>query len=123
MKLNKKGWEFNEMVVMTAILFILLGIAAFYIYRLYSTFNANVQVPLVELEQELRLSAREYYYDNNLDDNAIITYKELREEGYIESFYKSYGVDCNGYVVKNIIFESYIKCDNIMTSGYNENYD
>lgn len=123
MKLNNKGWTTNEMVEMILILFVLLLFVAISIYQLYNTLEDSQTVEISELERNIANAARNYYYDFGYSEDMIITYTLLRSEGYIDSFYKTYGVDCDGYVVKNKVFTGYVKCKNAQSEGYNNNYD
>lgn len=120
MKLNKNGWGYKEMFLMSSILLIFLLIAAYNIYALYNELGASDAVIYVELENKMQLASVRYINDNNLkNDRVTVSLSQLKEEGYISAFKDSDGYDCNGYLIyENYNYNAYIKCPNYISKNY-----
>lgn len=123
--LNNKGWGFREMIIITAILIVFLLCAAYYIYVLYNNLDESSASVYAKLELSLQTSAVSYVKKYKLENSkAIISLKDLQEEGYLTTFSDPNDEDCNGYVIyENQDFKSYISCEYFTSSGYNNSYE
>lgn len=121
MKLNNHGWGFKEMIIMTSILLILLLIASYYIVVLYSSLGATPGSVYDRLENKIVIAAKMYV--KNVDYTDLVTADELKDLGYLDSFYDFNGDKCTGYVLINNEYNPYIKCKRYKTRGYSLKYD
>ncbi len=149
MKLNNKGWGFTEMIVLMTVLIIFLGIAVFFIYRLYNNLEANNVIKssnpvnnsdnngqkyfYSDLEYKLKNGAVKYvnnHYDEEITGDIVVSLKTLVNKNIITSIKDlKTNSTCSGYV--KIIYENadyvtykpYINCLNYTTSGYQESLD
>lgn len=113
MKLNKKGWGLNTLLIIGSCLLIFLLIAAYYIYALYSSLGISNGNIYKELEARLELAAENY------DSKENISLEKLRELGYIKELKDNNNDDCNGYVIYNKKeYKAYIDCKYYTTKGY-----
>lgn len=120
-KLNKKGWEMKDMLIISAILFIFLLIASYYIYVLYNNLMSNDASKYYTLEVKIKNAAAKYVVDYNIDlDSKIeIRLSDLKRKGYIYNFLDENGNACDGIVIiDNGEYNPYISCDNYTTDGY-----
>ena len=113
MKLNNKGCGLNTLLIIGSCLLIFLLIAAYYIYVLYSSLNNNYYIVL---EDKLVNSAKKYGLKSK------VSYKSLKDLGYINSLKDENNNECDGYVLyDDSTYTAYIKCDNYITEGYYSN--
>ena len=129
MKLNNKGWETGPMILMSLFLLFLLGLTWYFINSLYSgTFNKSAVSTNSEyydmVKINLKDSAVKYYNDRNLSGSMVISYKLLKDSGYVSKIQDFVDENCNGYVtVNNNIFKPYIKCKNYTSDGYTKDFE
>ena len=123
LKLNKSGWGFTQMFIMSAILLILLLIVTYYIYVFYNRLDTKAGSQYFNLETKLQSAAILYSKKNNSSSGSVSLYT-LKKEGYITDFTDINDNDCNGYVIYNDDkFDSYIKCEYFTSKNYNQKYE
>lgn len=130
MDLNKNGWGLREMLVLSGILVLFLGIAIFYIVSLYNEFEVEASTSnYYRLEEKLETQASIYldkYYDEILtSDPVTITRSILNAYNLDTSLMDPKGDACTGYVRAyktrgNTEIIGYISCKNYVTEGYEE---
>ena len=121
--LNKYGWGFRQMLIMTSILLILLLFVTYYIYVFYNKLDTKEASQYFVLETRLKSAAILYAKNNNLTTGNVSLYT-LKKAGYIESFTDVNDDECNGYVIfSNDKYDSYIKCKYFMSSNYDRKYE
>ena len=144
MKLNNKGWGFTEMFVLMGILIIFLGIAIFFIYRMYNGLEQNnliktndntsikapekTEIKYLYSDLEYKMKNGTIRYINNffkeeitsdlISKDVITPIKDLKDNsicsGYVKVLYQS-----SDYVT----YLPYLKCSNYTTNGYDREYD
>lgn len=146
MKLNNKGWGFSEMLTLMSLLIIFLGIAVFFIYRLYYNLEENnvIKNNVVEnnknednfyysdLEYKLKNGTVKYinnYYNKEITEDVVITLKNLLDNKIITEIKDlKNDASCSGYTIikyenELITYKPYLKCSNYITNGYQESLD
>ena len=129
MRLNNKGWGTMEMILMTLFLLIMLAISWYYINAFFKGTLENNTTSVKDSYYEavkvnLRQAAKNYYYDNNYKGQAILSYKLLKEKGYINNAQDFLDFSCTGYVtVNNDVFKPYIKCKDYTSEGYISDFE
>ena len=129
MKLNNKGWGTNQMIFMILFLLIMLGVAWYYINTLYNGVLAENTVSVKEeyyetVKYSLKKAAQKYYEDNNLSGQRVLSYKLLKNQGYISNLQDFLDASCTGYVtVNNDVYKPYIKCNGYTSNGYVEDFE
>lgn len=131
MKLNKNGWGLVQMLWMSGIILFFFLIAVVLIYNLYNSLDLTVtshdsvdKLTYKQIEDDLESAAvkyMEYNYSKFSDTGDIwLTSDQLFKAGlFLEYLYE----DCDGYTISNkingnIYSKAYIKCDDYVTSGY-----
>ncbi|MBE6160823.1 MAG: hypothetical protein E7158_01195 [Firmicutes bacterium] len=132
--LNKNGWGFRSYIIGSSILLLFLLIITFHIISLYNGF-ANTEGEAIDsfyyqdLEGTLDDVSMEYinrFYNRDITTGVVtISTSKLIDKGLIDKEdLKVSGDKCKGYSVvkKNednlLVSESFIKCKNYVTSGY-----
>lgn len=119
MRLNKKGFGLQQMLILSAVLIIFLLFIAYYIFVLYSGLDESIASQYALMETRIQKAAIEYA--NNYEHSNIVTLKELQEVEYLDFFTDSNDDSCDGYVViGDREYKPYIKCQNYTTKGYNK---
>jgi len=133
--LNNKGWGTKD-VMMTICVMAIAVLTTMIIYNrnfkdLFEGTSNKESVPTIEYnyvkaENQIENAAKDYCKERfqNIEDIPLmsLSYKFLKEKGYIESL-DANDESCNGYVtIKSqngkIIYDPYIKCENYRTEGY-----
>ena len=123
MKLNNRGWGLTQMIIMSAILFFLLFVVSYYIYVFYNKLDERDGSQYFALESKLK-SAAVLYSKNISSPSGRVSLYTLKSLGYIDTFNDEDGRVCNGYVIYNDDrFDSYIRCNNFVSSNYDRNYE
>ena len=129
MRLNNKGWGTMQMILMTLFLLIMLAISWYYINSLFNGQLVKNKTSMKEsfydsVKISLREAAEKFYHDNNYTGDAILTYKLLRERGYITDAHDFLDFSCTGYVtVSGGVFKPYIKCYDYTSEGYISDFE
>ena len=123
MKLNNRGWGLTQMIIMSTILFFLLFVVSYYIYVFYNKLDERDGSQYFALESKLK-SAAVLYSKNISSPSGRVSLYTLKSLGYIDTFNDEDGRVCNGYVIYNDDrFDSYIRCNNFVSSNYDRNYE
>lgn len=129
MKLNKHGWGLREMLILSGILIIFLGVSIYLTYVLYNSFNKEMKNNYDTLESNLKHQASVYlddYYDDDLtSDKITITRSVLRSYDLDTELKDKNNKDCSGYVIAYKTMgithiDPYIKCEKYESKGYEE---
>ncbi len=124
MKLDKKGWSLGEMIILIIVLALFLGVAIYYIYSLYASFNIEPTLKYyTNLENKLAQNAQTYldeYYEGD-KHNLIITLDTLKEYNLDIELKDQENNTCTGYIATSPIMHAYISCPNYTTFGYEGN--
>lgn len=133
--LNNKGWGFRQFLIAGAVLFIALIITTFFVIRLYRNLpdlSSIIMDPLTyeEIENNLDYMSIKYineYYDQEITTGVIVVstdnllkYNIIIDKDLINTDNKDL---CSGYSLirkenGELISESFIKCDEYKTDGY-----
>lgn len=121
------------MIALLCILGFFFLIAIVLIIQFYSAIDVDLdnnsavdKNAYVELENKLEKAANRYLdnkYENISDLNSItIPASKLKDFGYISDYEM---MDCNGYVISNIVngnyvSNSYVLCKNYKSNGYKD---
>ena len=111
-------------------LLVVIGLTVLIVFKVK---NSNKEQIFKTFEKSVSEAASDFYgtYEIDLDDGQVetITIEDLEIEGFLNNEMTS---KCDGYVrmskVKNIdkeyepIFESFVKCGNYKSNGYEEEY-
>ena len=118
MKLNNKGFGLKELIIMSAALLFILILLAYFIYSLYNELTPKSSYEYMKNELKLKVAAQNYVKKNKPSGSKILTYKFLKDNGYVGDLSKG----CSGYVLYiNKEFNPYIICDGYITEGYDKN--
>lgn len=135
--LNKNGWGYRSFLVGGAILLIALLFATFFIIRLYHGLP-NLSSAIIDpvdyemIESSISDNALRYvseYYEQEIKSGVIvISTNNLLKYGFIENKdlrNTENNDECKGYsLIRNddnkLTSESYIKCKNYQTEGYQD---
>ena len=112
--MNNKGMTLG-VEILIIVLFALLAFFTLYIgtNSLGLNFKSNF-VNYKEIEKRIENGAREYLSNKNISEKTIITADKLKSLNLFDS-------TCDGYVIVfDNYYDSYIKCDNYKTPGYND---
>lgn len=136
MKLDKRGWSLQEMLVLMGLLFLALLVSAFYVMRLYSSFDKGLSGPAktyedVEniIEERAKQYIRDYYKEEIGNGTITIKVDSLIEKGIMtqkDATPTKSKSACNGYVLVKrdyneiLNYDGYIFCDGYQTEGYQE---
>lgn len=119
MKLNNKGFDLKQMLIISAVLFIFLLIVAYYIIMLYNQLDSKKAPHYARLESEIKAAAVKYA--SIYDAPSILDIGTLKDAGFIELFTDNNDKDCDGYVsIDGNEYTPYIKCEFYKTRGYRE---
>lgn len=133
--LNKNGWSFSEFLIAGSVIFIALLVTAFFIIRLYSglpNLSSFISEPLTyeEIESNLNEESINYineYYQQEITKGVIVVSTDnlLKYDIIAEKDLKDTNNNdlCQGYSLirkenGELTSESFIKCDNYITEGY-----
>lgn len=132
--MNYNGWGLRMELVFILVFLICLAFSTIGLNKMGLLGNSNTdpsKEPISNfnyenLEIKLYNATREYVnkeYSNDIDDETIVKLSTLYFRNYITKLYDENNNECSGYtrvrkVNENIIYNSYIKCDNYTTSGY-----
>lgn len=125
---NKHGWGLNEMLFLSAILLFFVFFVAIMINSLYKGLEKKdtTQLPTTndieysyeDIENNLKSAAKKYLKIEK-EEYSIVTSDTLIEKGYINIKKMTSKNDiCEGYVVLNKEFDTFILCANYQTEGY-----
>lgn len=147
-KNNRHGWGLAEMLILSAVILIFLGIAIYFIFRLYSALGKDPGVvdPILDgpsgvssystytsyadMEKKLEDAAKKYaqnHYANGIgSDTLMVNVRNLENEGLADKVLDvTDGNICEGYVTiqmrnDNLLTKAYIACSHYKSSGYQD---
>ena len=138
MKLNNKGWGLSTLLICFCIILIFLVISVYYAYRFSEKIDKDIEPDNSDnividyyknLENNINSAILNYINNGQIIVNngstMMLGLTDLRELGFTENIIdKVTRNECSGYVIiKNINnvmdINSYLKCDNYITEGYN----
>lgn len=138
MKLNNKGWGFNEFIMLLGILFVCLVVVVIFYTKLtkgvIKTNNvknefigeSNIK-NYIDMEDEITEQAKKYSVDES-NDMVIIKFNTLIKNGYIKKVVDPTNKkECNGYIVytgSTKEYKTFLSCPgNYQTSDYNKDLE
>ena len=129
--LNKNGWGYRSYVIGSSILLLALLIATFLIIRFYRALSSINGYTYADIEEKLNTRSLYYineYYKKEINTGVVVisTSKLLKKDMITkDNLINNENNDkCSGYslIRKNddgdLVSESYIKCGEYKTSGY-----
>ena len=129
--LNKNGWGYRSYVIGSSILLLALLIATFLIIRFYRALSNINGYTYADIEEKLNTRSLDYineYYKKEINTGVVVisTSKLLKKDMITkDNLINNENKDkCSGYslIRKNddgdLVSESYIKCGEYKTSGY-----
>lgn len=138
MKLNNKGWGFNEFIMLLSLLFICLVVVVIFYTKLTKVEekSSNVKTEFIgestiknyiDIEDKINEKAK-IYNVNETNDTIIIKFNSLIKNGYIKKVVDPINKkECSGYVVYNgetKEYKTYLSCPgNYQTSDYNKDLE
>lgn len=138
MKLNNKGWGFNEFIMLLSLLFVCLVVVVILYTKLIKSEEKHMDVKnefigdstiksYIDLEDEITEQAKKYNV-NESSDMVIIKFNSLVKNGYIKKVVDPQNKkECSGYVVYAGItkgYKTYLSCPgNYQTSDYNKDLE
>lgn len=145
MKLNKNGWGLWTFLIFIAIFIIGLLFSAWGFKQLglldedyhfvkieeINKVKEETVATYSNLEAKMVESSKNYikdFYGNGFDGTLVVTAKNLKESGYLDSLQDRKGRNCSGYVSaskenEEIVYTSYLKCKRYKTKGYEKRKD
>ena len=128
--LNKNGWGLQEMLILSGILILFLGIAIYFIYGMYNSLGEEATVGQYKrleesLENQASIYLSDYFNEALTSTNLIITRNILRSYNLDITLTDTNNNPCSGYVIANKVMgktniKGYIRCVNYQTEGYEE---
>src|SRR5574344_2225193 len=138
MKLNNKGWGFNEFIMLLGLLFVCLVVVVIFYAKLTKNEEKYINIKnefigettikdYIDLEDEITSKAKTYNV-NEPNDMVIIKFNTLIKNGYIKKVLDPRTKkECSGYVVyngSNKEYKTYLSCPgNYQTSDYNKDLE
>ena len=135
--MNKNGWGLRIELVIIILFLICLLVFVIGLNRLgllqydedlmidEDLNNFSYEVLENNLEDATKKYIREVY-NESFENNVIINYSTLYNNGYIEKLKDEFNNECDGYtevvkITNAYVYYPYIKCTTYKTDGYGEN--
>ncbi|MDE5538998.1 MAG: hypothetical protein K2J20_00755 [Bacilli bacterium] len=127
--LNKNGWCLKEMLLLSGIIILFLGLAVSQIYGLTNYYYKEVNDKYYQklekkLEEQTLVYLNDYYKDTLNSDGIVVTKDDLQNYNLDVTLIDGNGSRChNGYVMASksrgeIKIKAYISCNKYETLGY-----
>ena len=136
MKLNNKGWGLGTLIAGVGVFAIALLIVVIIVnknLKELGLMNDNINDKKYDytiLEKKVEDSAIKYIDKKNIEEDTTltITIKKLEQEKYLKEMKELKSKKCSGYVVvtnknNDLNYDSYLKCNNYITLGYDKRFD
>lgn len=123
---NKHGWGLVEMLVLSGIIVLFLGIVVMLVVSFQNSFKSNNNF-YKQLEDKLVDKTQDYldnYYDDIITSDGVVIFSdEMQAYGIDASLIDKNGDYCKGYAVVsksmgNLKINPYISCKEYETEGY-----